>query len=89
MSLIIVVPKEKVSEVSLQNDLFEKVIELEDYVHYVPMPGKLAEILNLFTQNSVVYHITSAQDVGITDQLAWLFAVNIWKYAGSKLYGTE
>jgi len=74
MSLIIVVAKKEISEIILcaaqVRDLFEKAIEHEEQVHFVPMPGKLAEILKLFTENSITYHVTnSAHEIGITDQV--------------------
>lgn len=67
MSLVITVSKAEVKDLEFlatnRRGLFEKVTESTEQYFFVPMPGKLADILKNFTENNVAYHVSNSAHV--------------------------
>lgn len=67
MSLVITVSKAEVKDLEVltknRRGLFEKVTESTEHFLFIPMPGKLADILKSLTENKVTYHVSNSANI--------------------------
>jgi hypothetical protein len=67
MGLVLYVLKTEVSKLTPSNvqlgQLCEGILDMGDRFIYLPLEGKLADVLSLFTQHHIDYHLASEEKV--------------------------